>query len=127
MGRFYLSKITVTSANYGQRYYRVSNIIMRLCQILLLGGQIGMRKHFCALTQSARMWPQHKICPLGTPVQRAKLHNSVKQRQRQHGCIYSRLSCKRNVSLSKKPTFKTVFLTGGKIYNTVIPSCGTQH
>lgn len=127
MRRFYLSKISVTSANYGQRYNRFSNIIMRLCQILLLGGQLGLRKCFCKLTRSARVWPQHKICLLGSPAQHAKLYNAVKQKQMQHGCIYSRLSCKRNVSLSRQNAFKTVFLTGGKIYTTIILSCSTEH
>lgn len=52
--------------------------MVTLCQILLLGGQLGLPKHFCALAQSARTWPQHKIRTLGLPAQCVKLHNSVK-------------------------------------------------
>lgn len=112
-----MPKITVTSVSYGQRYYGVSNIIMRLWQILLSGGQLELRKCFCALHWSARMWPQDKNSPLGSHVQHAKVHNSVEQTQRQHRCIYSRFSCKINLSLSKQNAFTTFFLTGGKIYN----------
>lgn len=36
-----------------------------------------------------RTWPQHKIHPLGSPVQNAKLHKYLKERLKQHTVGYA--------------------------------------